>query len=198
MVYLSSFIAASLAATLSVSGAPLSTRQDRAFTLQNGLDAQALKYVDIFDIDQIGTNEILAVLTSRLSTPTRRAQTARTPALTTSSLNVLMACSSLLDAQAAFSASLSHSLTPLALLSPAPLRRMLQLVSLTPGPLVVSMGMATPMFRTWLQLHLHLHLHLHPHLHLHLHLQPHPHLPNNPQLHPQQQQQTMALLSRTA
>jgi len=42
MVHLSSLIAASLAATVSVSGFPLSARQAKPFTLQNGKDAQAL------------------------------------------------------------------------------------------------------------------------------------------------------------
>ena len=54
MVYLSSLIAASLAATISVSGHPLSAREDHPFTLQNGQDAQALKYVAVFEIDWIG------------------------------------------------------------------------------------------------------------------------------------------------
>jgi hypothetical protein len=52
MVYLTSLIAASLAATISVSGRPLNARQAKAFTLQNGQDAQALKYVvETFDIN---------------------------------------------------------------------------------------------------------------------------------------------------
>lgn len=42
MVYFSSLLAASLAATLSVSAFPLSARQTKSFSLQNGLDAQAL------------------------------------------------------------------------------------------------------------------------------------------------------------
>jgi len=53
MVYFSSLIAASLAATLSVSGFPLSARQTREFSLQNGLDAQEQKYVVILDMDWI-------------------------------------------------------------------------------------------------------------------------------------------------
>jgi len=54
MVYLSSLIAASLAATISVSGRPLSARQNKPFTLKNGQDAQALKYVAVSDMDWIG------------------------------------------------------------------------------------------------------------------------------------------------
>ena len=54
MVYLSSLIAASLAASISVSAFPLSVRQDKPFTLQNGKDAQALKYVETFGIDRVG------------------------------------------------------------------------------------------------------------------------------------------------
>jgi len=40
MVYFSAFIVTSLVATLSVSGHPLSVRQDKPFTLQNGKEAQ--------------------------------------------------------------------------------------------------------------------------------------------------------------
>jgi len=54
MVYLSSLIAASLAATISVSGHPLSAREDQPFTLKNGQDVQSLKYVAVFDIDWTG------------------------------------------------------------------------------------------------------------------------------------------------
>jgi len=54
MVYLSSLIAASLAATISVSGYPLPGHQDQSFTLKNGQDAQSLKYVAVFDIDWTG------------------------------------------------------------------------------------------------------------------------------------------------
>jgi hypothetical protein len=44
MVYFSAFFVASLAAILSVSGHPLSARQDKPFSLQNGLGAQQQKY----------------------------------------------------------------------------------------------------------------------------------------------------------
>ena len=91
MVYFSSLIAASLAATLSVSAFPLSARQVKAFTLQNGLDAQAQKYVEILEINRIGSNETLTVPTSRPSLRTPRATPATTRALITSSLNVSMA-----------------------------------------------------------------------------------------------------------
>jgi hypothetical protein len=92
MVYFSSLVAASLAATLSVTGFPLSARQN-SFSLQNGLDAQAQKYVEIFNIHRIRSNKSLVVSISRLSTPTPRAMTARTGVLVASSPNVLMASS---------------------------------------------------------------------------------------------------------
>lgn len=78
MVYFSSLIAASFAATLSVSGFPLSARQNRAFSLQNGVDAQTQKYVEFLYIDRIESNEILVAPTSLLSPQTPRATTART------------------------------------------------------------------------------------------------------------------------
>ena len=94
MVYFSALIAASLAAILSVSAFPLSARQNKEFSLQNGLDAQAQKYVEILEIGRIRSNEILAAPTSRLSLRIPRATTATMRALMARSLNVLMASSS--------------------------------------------------------------------------------------------------------
>ena len=55
MLYLSSLVAAALAATVSVSGVPLSARQNKPFSLQNGKDAQTQKYVETFEIiDRVG------------------------------------------------------------------------------------------------------------------------------------------------
>ena len=55
MVYLSSLVAAALVATVSVSGIPLSARQDKPFSLKNGQDAQAQKYVETFEtVDRVG------------------------------------------------------------------------------------------------------------------------------------------------
>ena len=94
MVYISSLIAASFAATLSVSAFPLSARQTKEFSLQNGLDAQAQKYVEILEIDRIGSNEILAASPSRPFLQTPRATTATMGALMANSLNVLVENSS--------------------------------------------------------------------------------------------------------
>jgi hypothetical protein len=142
MVYFSAFIIASFAATLSVSAHPLSARQDKPFSLENGMEAQQRKYVIARLPTRSGTNRISVVSTSRTLRQATRAAWARTRALTARSLCVTRANSQQLHA-AAFSASPSPLSTNRGPLSLAPLSRRLQLALPPPVLLVVSLWIIT-------------------------------------------------------